>query len=72
MPGAPRAAGRGAEAKPGGQEFESRHLRTRVREELEERGERAGVCASAGCPGPRRRHRLRREGKGGRGNRKRS
>lgn len=64
MPGAPRAAGRGAEAKPGGQEFESRHLRTRVREELEERGERAGVCASAGCPGPRRRHRLRREGKG--------
>lgn len=67
VPGAPRAAGRGAEAKPGGQEFESRHLRTRVREELEgleERGERAGVCASAGCPGPRRRHRLRREGKG--------
>lgn len=32
--GAPRAAGWGAEPKPRGQEFESRHLRTRVREEV--------------------------------------
>lgn len=34
MQGAPRAAGGGAEPKAGRQEFESRHLRTRVREEV--------------------------------------
>lgn len=50
MQGAPRAAGGGAEPKPGRQEFESRHLRTRVREELESR--RARECVRAlGAPG---------------------
>lgn len=45
MPGAPRAAAGGAEPEAGGQEFESRHLRTRAREEVEERSARECVRA---------------------------
>lgn len=45
MPGAPRAPAGGAEPEAGGQEFESRHLRTRAREEVEERSARECVLA---------------------------
>lgn len=65
VPGAPRAAAGGAEPEAGGQEFESRHLRTRAREEVEERSARE--CVRAPVAGPRRRHRLWREGKASRG-----
>lgn len=65
VPGAPRAAAGGAEPEAGGQEFESRHLRTRAREEVAERS-RGSVCERR-WRGPRRRHRLWREGKASRG-----
>lgn len=45
MPGAPRAPAGGAEPEAGGQEFESRHLRTRAPEEVEERSARECVRA---------------------------
>lgn len=60
VPGAPRAAAGGAEPKAGGQEFESRHLRTRVREEVAERSARECVQApvagaAAASPAKKRR-----------------
>lgn len=65
VPGAPRAAAGGAEPKAGGQEFESRHLRTRVREEVEEPSAQECVQAPVAGAAAASRAKERREGEPG-------